>query len=395
MTDPLIPIKMAILLSSNAVQQQSMDETAQHRTKTGKDLNRVGFISNITLYHFTVVLRTISKPGGESIMKATDTNEAELLIQNCPMNERTWGVQYLWLKSAFAIMSIILNAISCPFTIVLNVMVIVAVKTRPRLQTKYNILLACLAATDLLVGVAAQPHFIAFQAQVIKGLSLTQYCNNFRMTFFVSFIPILVSLFHLSLLSIERVVAMKYTLRYTTVVTTRKLTVAVIIAWVIATLPAILYSIAEELETVIRVSGVSFVFLNVLVIMFCHISVYFVTRRHEKQIASEQVSQEAAANFAKEKKALKTTKIIVMALVFSYFPSIVFFIIVHVFSQSWNHAVNVIILSQPLWNSCLLANSLCNPVIYCYRSNTFRRAFKQMLKMSSTNIDLNDGLELH
>jgi len=125
--------------------------------------------------------------------------------------------------------------------IVLNVMVIVAVKISPRLQTKYNILLVCFAATDLLLEVAAQPHFIAFQAQIIKVLSLTQYCNNFKMTFFVSFIPILVSLFHLSLLSIERFVATKYTLRYTTIVTTRKLTVAVIIAWVIASFPAIFF----------------------------------------------------------------------------------------------------------------------------------------------------------
>ena len=115
----------------------------------------------------------------------------DIVIQSCPMNERIW--KYHVEKSVFAIMSIILNASSCPFTIVLNVMVIVTVKISPRLQTKYNILLACLAATDLLVGVAAQPHFIALQAQVIKGLSLTQYCNNFKMTFFVSFIPILVS----------------------------------------------------------------------------------------------------------------------------------------------------------------------------------------------------------
>jgi len=49
--------------------------------------------------------------------------------------------------------------LSFPVTIVMNVLVIMAVKTRPRLQSKYNILLACLAGTDLLVGAASQPNF--------------------------------------------------------------------------------------------------------------------------------------------------------------------------------------------------------------------------------------------
>ena len=53
----------------------------------------------------------------------------------------------------------------------MNALVIMAVKTRPSLQSKYNILLACLAETDLLVGAASQATFIAGQIYVIKGLS--------------------------------------------------------------------------------------------------------------------------------------------------------------------------------------------------------------------------------
>ena len=43
------------------------------------------------------------------------------------------------------IFTIIINSITCPFTVLLNVLVIMAVKKRPRLQTNANILLACLA----------------------------------------------------------------------------------------------------------------------------------------------------------------------------------------------------------------------------------------------------------
>ena len=325
-------------------------------------------------------------------MNASDSKEG-FVMRSCPMNEMAWSMQYRVEKIGFAITSIILNAISCPFSIVMNVLVIVAVKATPRLRNKYIILLACLAATDVLVGVAVQPSFIALQIEVLKGVSLTKYCSFFQMTFFVSFIPVLTSLFHLSLLSMERLVAMKYTLHYSTIVTTRTVTVAVVSSWVIASLPAIFYSISEDLEMIIRIVGILFAFFNVVMIVFCHISVYFVTRRHERQIKSEQVSQEAVANFAKEKKALKTTRIIILTLIFCYFPSYIFLGITTTFRKSSSDALNVITLSHPLCNSCFLLNFLCNPVIYCCRNKMFRKAFKKLLKINSTNPN-NIGLEL-
>lgn len=325
-------------------------------------------------------------------MNASDSKEG-FAIPSCPTNEMAWSMQYRVEKNGFAITAIILNAISCPFSIVMNVLVIVAVKTMPRLRNKYSILLACLAATDVSVGVVVQPTFIALQTEVLKGVSLTQYCSFFKMTFFVFHIPVSTSLFHLNLLSMERLVAMKYTLHYTTIVTTRTVTVAVVCSWVIASLPAILYSISEDLEIIIRTVGILFSFFNVVTIVFCHVSVYFVTRRHERQIKSEQVSQEAIANFAKEKKALKTTRIIILTLVFCYFPSFIFLGMITTFRKSSSDALNVITLSHPLCSSCVLLNSLCNPVIYFCRNKMFRKAFKDLLKINGTNSN-NIELEL-
>ena len=49
------------------------------------------------------------------------------------------------------------TCLTSPPIVVLNVLVILAVKSRTRLQTPSNILLASLAVTDLLVGVLVQP----------------------------------------------------------------------------------------------------------------------------------------------------------------------------------------------------------------------------------------------
>ena len=73
-------------------------------------------------------------------------------------------------KIAFAMTAIILNIPSFPLMILMNALVIVALKPRPRLQSNYNILLACLAGTELLVGVTV--------VLKLTSLRLTRSSNN-------------------------------------------------------------------------------------------------------------------------------------------------------------------------------------------------------------------------
>ena len=318
-------------------------------------------------------------------MNVTDSEE-EILFHTCDINKIVWTNKYYTEKLIFAVISVILSGLSFPVTILMNTLVIVAVKTRPRLQTNYNILLACLAGTDLLVGMVFQPLFIARTTSFIRGVSLNEYCQGNRVAIFIFTIPILSSLFHLTLLSVDRFVALKYTFRYTTIVTTRRLTVAVVTSWFLACLAAVLRSLSGKLAIIIGVGASSFALLNVFIIIFCHISVYFVTRRHEKQIKSEQVSLQAAADFPKEKKALKTTQIIILALLVCYFPTILHRLVLIAFAKSSNYIITVIILSSPITAAFLSINSVCNPFIYCYRNRTFRETCKELLKMNCSNV---------
>ena len=269
----------------------------------------------------------------------------------------------------------------------MNVLVIMAVKTRSRLQSNYNILLACLAGTDLLVGAASQPSYIVGQIYVMKGISLSEYCRYHKLTNLLVLCPIFASVFHLTLISIERFVAIKYTFHYMTIVAALHLKIAVVSSWVLAFCPAILKSLSERLEFISSVLVVMVLFLNIFLIVFCHLSVYFVTRRHEKRIKCEQVSPEAASEFAKEKKALKTTRIIIMALLVCLFPFFMYVFLWFVFSKNSSYTGNVIILSHPvcIWLSSL--NSLCNPFIYCYRNKMFRKTCKELLRLNCTNLN--------
>ena len=303
----------------------------------------------------------------------------------CPMNAMVWKPEYQEEKIAFAMTAIFLNILSFPVTIVMNVLVIMAVKARPRLQSKYNILLACLAGTDLLVGAASQPSYIVGQIYVIKGLSVSEFCRYHKLTNFLVLSPIFASVFHLTLISIERFVAIKYTFRYITIVTKLRLKIAVVGSWVLAFCPAILRSLGKKMEFIAGVAAVTVLFLSILFILFCHLLVYFVTRRHEKQIKCEQVSPQAAADFAKEKKALKTTRIIIMALLGCLFPLFLYVVFWSVSSKNSSYTLNIIVLSHPVLIWLLSLNSLCNPLIYCYRNRMFRKTCKELLRMKCTS----------
>ena len=128
------------------------------------------------------------------------------------------------------ISTVIINGISCPFTVLLNVLVIMAVKRRPRLQTNTNILLACLAATDVFIGLTAQPSYILYETLKLLGESTKSIAADVH-NIFLRFLSIC-SLPHLVLVTGERLIAIKFTMRYTYLVTKRNMKLAVFTLWV-------------------------------------------------------------------------------------------------------------------------------------------------------------------
>ena len=220
-------------------------------------------------------------------MNTSDFAE-EPQLRTCVMNKVVWSNSYDTEKTSFAIIAIILNGLSMPVIILMNALVVAAVKTTPRLRTNYNFLLACLAGTDLLVGIVVQPSFIAVQINVLRGISLEQFCQHEKEFSYFAILPILSSFYHVTLISVERFVAIKHPYRYTTVCTNRRLITAVAISWVMTCLPTVLHSLDERLQPIVRAFRVCFSMFNFFVIIFCHISVYFVSRRHESRIRSSK-----------------------------------------------------------------------------------------------------------
>ena len=133
---------------------------------------------------------------------------------------------------AVFIVRIVVNALTCPLITVLNTLLMVAVKTKPQLRTKSNIALACLATTDLVVGLVLQPLQIASDISLFKGdmmfCTITYLSKTITLTF------VLASFHHLVLISAERYVAIKHPFVYDTKVTEVRIIVASALAWTAA-----------------------------------------------------------------------------------------------------------------------------------------------------------------
>ena len=293
-----------------------------------------------------------------------------------------WKPAYLTTPvTASLIFLSVINLLVSPCSILLNVLVIVAVKTSPRLKTNHHILLASLAGTDLLTGAISQPLLIAEEIYPLKGSSLNSYsfCFLKNVSVITGMTPVIASLQHLALLSIERYLAITYPFKYLELITELRLTASVVTVWAVATLLTVLTSVytvnnafISNFRRVITVASIS-------ILIFCHFAVYREARSQILKIATQQISTEARAVFLKEKKALNITTMVIGVVFLSFVPLIIF------------RPVLKSLIGPPAWKfvllyalkSLALCNSVCNPLIYCARNREFRKAFERLLRRQS------------
>ena len=104
----------------------------------------------------------------------------------------------------------ILCIITTTFTIVLNALVIAAVKSRPRLKNNSNIVLGYLATTDGIMGLIGQPLYITEITAILLGETSNVYCSVIRLCQDILRVQGKASVFHVALMNVERYIAMKH-----------------------------------------------------------------------------------------------------------------------------------------------------------------------------------------
>ena len=111
--------------------------------------------------------------------------------------------------------------------------------------------------------------------------------------------------------------------------------------------------------------------------IYFNCAVYKKVRRHQKQIAANQVSLEAKEKLLKHKKAFYTTTVVLLASFLCHIPiNISFAILASTSNRNAAYGGETAIYLVPLMS---VLNSLFNPLIYSTRIRHFRVAFIQLL----------------
>jgi len=224
------------------------------------------------------------------------------------------------------------------------------------------------------VGVIVQPVFIALIIAFLVDETSSGACVLQVFSRAVTSCLGDASLIHLALISGERYLAMKHSFAYTTFVTEARSLVASAMGWLLS---VILHIPLAVNKTVFLPINNAFIGLSVAFIVFCHIVVYLETRRHEQQLAVQQVTQEAREQFENNKKALKLTSIILAVIMLCYIPTVISRIVFLRYRSEMS--VETVYIFFFLAVSMWLLNSLLNPIIYSIRMRQFRVAFIELI----------------
>ena len=284
------------------------------------------------------------------------------------------------LSYAILVALIVIHATTCPFTVVLNLLVMIAVKTKARMQSMSNMALACLALTDVMVGLVVQPLFIAQIWNIIQGETTASACSIQIASKLSSFLFCLSSIVHLSLISVDRYIAIMRPYIYLQTITKPRVLIATALAWTLTLIINTLLLIDVEM---IRAIFTAVVFSLISVVVFCNMIVYREAHRQEKQIAAQQVDIATKENFLSHKRAFKLTLMIITLTVISYFPGTIFLR----FKEPLRNVVSLGTLTSIFMvvGSVAAFNSLVNPFIYCIRLRQFRVAFIELLIRKNHN----------
>ena len=290
---------------------------------------------------------------------------------------------YTWIltETAAFYVTITTKSIASPFAVLLNLLIIVAVRNRRALQKNSNILLTSMAVADLLVGAVSMPLTIALDILLLREKLSLKICKIAGANQIVLYSAVSSSFYHLTFIAWERYVAIVKWTNYKNIITKTRLKICAGVAWVLAAIAAIVVSILSVAEVDQKVIAGLSIFsasktvLCVAIIGYCYITLYlYVRKRKNNEI--NQVSVRANAKL--EKSIAKATGTVTAALLVSYVPSIIVLFL--------GDAVPFLRTSSYFrWSELLIQmNSFFNPIVYCFAMNrTFRNEVLEMINLNS------------
>ncbi|XP_022805460.1 histamine H2 receptor-like [Stylophora pistillata] len=278
----------------------------------------------------------------------------------------------------------VLNSFICYTAIMLNILTIYAITKTSALPKPLKTLLVSVAVSDVGVGLIVEPFYLSL---FFKWLQL----QNPDCTFFLGLHVILMlfskaSFLNVMAISVDRFLAVELHLRYQTIVTHKRVVGVVISIWtftILSSLALLLFPFAV-LSTILSVIGT--ICLLVTTAIYCKI--YYITRRHKREIQAQQVQEQEARsrqnsemrNLARNMKTAVGVLYVYFAFLVCYFPRFIILL------ARAKNVPSIVVASVQLYTYTLMFfNSSLNPIIYGWTIRHIRHAMVDTLRKLYTN----------
>ena len=291
---------------------------------------------------------------------ALPTNSSKIFIVNTRTGDYNNVISICVVNAPFSLTAFLGNAV-----------VLSAIYKTSSLHSPTNILLACLTASDLAIGLVVQPLFMLYH---VASLPDSQVKFDVVSTVFsvLSYWLCSVSFAIVAAVGVDRLLALELHLRYTELVTNSRTGYIVFLIWVICGL----LSGTRQLNDKIFFSLLALVIITCLFgTFFVYFRIYRIVHRHRAQIHAQELSRFGIANLAAVERLKKSAVSIFYVhclFLLCYEPYLSAVISLFVKGKRMPVLFNVTV-------TIVYINSTLNPLLYFWRLREIRKAVKQTL----------------
>lgn len=265
----------------------------------------------------------------------------------------------------------VLNGVLSLTSVLGNISIIFAFKKTS------SILLQCLALTDLATGFLGHPLYIA----VMTGIRQEYSCENIHVIllsfFMIEALLLSTSFTTVTLMGVDRFLAIFLHLRYNELVTPKRMVTVVLASWIfgLATTIISVFWYFKAGETLLLIFGYS----CTLLLSIIYIKLFSVARQHAASINSQAqvaIHLSSFTSMARSKNlAIKTFYVYVVFLL-CYCPYLIVLTVLFVSSRPSSTTKGVVQLTTVL----MMLNSSLNPLVFGWKMREVRQNVKNYFK---------------
>ena len=258
-----------------------------------------------------------------------------------------------------------------------NYLILAALHKESSLHPPSKLLYRCLATTDLLVGLVTQPVAATYWMSLVhEHWSLCRYTRD--VGYITGFTLCGVSLFTMTAISVDRLLAMLLGLRYKEIVTLRRTYIILAIVWVVCLIAGLFSHLDHRITFWCSPISIS----SCLVISVAsYTKIFRALSHHRAQIqyhAQQQPGQPNALNIARYRKVVHSALWVQLALVVCYVPQFTMQIVISLSTKPFPN----FFIFLGMANVLLFLNSTLNPFLFCWKISEVRRTVKQTIRQA-------------